>query len=59
MAKQRRAKKKALAEKIGEELHGSTRRITQEILPYVRVMLHYNKKQTFGLEKEEIEWLLK
>tara|TARA_Y100000310_G_scaffold167610_2_gene167536 strand:- start:18874 stop:20055 length:1182 start_codon:yes stop_codon:yes gene_type:complete len=59
MAKQRRAKKKALAEKMGEGLHGSTRRITQEILPYVRVMLRHNKKETFGLDKEEIMWLLK
>ena len=59
MAKQKRAKKKALAEKLGDELHGSTKRIVSEILPYVQIMLRHNKKETFGLEKEEVTWLLK
>lgn len=59
IANQRKAKKKAIAEKLGDELHGSTREITQQILPYVRLMLQKNKKETFGLEKEDIEVLLK
>ena len=59
MANQKKAKKKALAEKIGDELHGSTRRIMQDIIPYLRLMLQYDKEQTFGLDKDEVAWLLK
>lgn len=59
MANQKKAKQKALAEKLGDELHGSTKRIVKEIIPYVRLMLKYNKKETFGLNKEEVQWMIK
>ena len=64
-AKQRNAKKKAIAEKIGDKTHTSTKRALQDTLPYMKPIFKKNKKQAemitnyLDLDKEQVEWLRK
>ncbi len=64
-AKQRNAKKKAIAEKIGDKTHTSTKRALQDTLPYLKPVFKKNKKEAekitnyLDLDKEQVEWLRK
>jgi len=64
-AKQKSFKKKAIAEKISQKTHTSTRVVLQSILPYLQVIFKKNKKmaesitEQFDLDKEEVAWLKK
>ena len=64
-AKQRNAKKKAIAEKIGDKTHTSTKRALQDTLPYLRPAFKKNKKEAekishyLDLDKEQVEWMRK
>jgi len=64
-AKQRNAKKKAIAEKIGDKTHTSTKRALQDTLPYLKPVFKKNKKEAekisayLELDKEQVEWLRK
>jgi len=64
-AKQRNAKKKAIAEKIGNKTHTSTKRALQDALPYLRPVFKKNKQEAekitryLDLDKEQVEWLRK
>lgn len=57
IANQRYAKRKAIAEKLGEQLHLSTRRTVQEVLPYLPSIIRQHPASPMGLEEEEIAWL--
>ncbi|MCB9358379.1 replication factor C large subunit [Candidatus Woesearchaeota archaeon] len=54
-------KRKAIAEKIAPLMHTSSRRVIQDVMPYIRVIAKSGKYDNmiseFELEKEEIEWL--
>ena len=57
-------RRKAIAEKIAERMHCSSRVAIQDILPYVKVMFQDKKKSTelinyFDLDKDEVAWLRK
>lgn len=62
-AKMKYQKRKAIAEKIGEKMHTSSKRMIQDVMPYIKVMCR-NKdtansiKKEFNLESEEIQWLI-
>ena len=64
-AKQRNAKKKAIAEKIGYKTHTSTKRALQDTLPYLKPVFKNNKQEAeqisncLELDKEQVEWLRK
>ncbi|MBW2991117.1 replication factor C large subunit [Candidatus Woesearchaeota archaeon] len=64
-AKQRNAKKRAIAEKIGDKTHTSTKRALQDTLPYMKPIYKKNKKQAeqithyLDLDKEQVEWMRK
>lgn len=64
-AKQRNAKKKAIAEKIGDKTHTSTKRALQDTLPYLRPVFKQNKNEAekistyLDLDKEQVEWMRK
>ncbi len=64
-AKQRNAKKKAIAEKIGDKTHTSTKRALQDTLPYLRPVFKKNKQEAekishyLDLDKEQVEWMRK
>ena len=64
-AKQKSMKKKAIAEKIAERTHSSTKEVLKNTLPYLQVS--FKKKKNFreelinelDLSREEVEWLRK
>ena len=63
IANQKNAKKKAIAEKIAEKTHTSTKEAIQN-MPYIRMIFKNSDKkfveknsENFKLEKEEIEWM--
>ncbi len=64
-ANQKNAKKKAIAAKIAEKTHTSSRRVVQDTLPYIQIMLKKDKSlkeqfmHEFDLEKDEVAWLVK
>ncbi|MGV8087051.1 MAG: replication factor C large subunit [Candidatus Woesearchaeota archaeon] len=65
IANQKNAKRKAIAEKIAEKTHTSTKEAIQN-MPYLRMIfkksdkkfIDYNSEH-FKLEKEEIEWMIR
>jgi replication factor C large subunit len=63
MANQKNLKKKAIAAKIAEKTHTSTKVALHSTLPYLQVMFKKNKKEGlklaeyFDLDQEEIGWL--
>jgi replication factor C large subunit len=65
IANQKNAKKKAIAEKIAEKTHTSTKEAIQN-MQYIRMIFkNSNKKfidknsEHFKLEKEEVEWMMR
>jgi replication factor C large subunit len=64
-AKQKSMKKKAIAEKIAEKTHTSTKEALKATLPYLQVSFKKNKDfrneliNELDLSKEEVEWLKK
>lgn len=64
-AKQKSMKKKAIAEKIAEKTHSSSKEVIKDTLPYLQVAFKKNKKfreeltKELDLGKEEAEWLKK
>jgi len=64
-AKQRFAKRKAIAEKIHEKLHSSVKSTIKSTIPYLQVIFKRNKlmgqqiADELDLEPEEVEWLKK
>jgi replication factor C large subunit len=64
-AKQKSMKKKAIAEKIAEKTHTSTKEALKATLPYLQVSFKKNKDfrneliNELDLSKEEVEWLRK
>jgi replication factor C large subunit len=64
MANQKHAKRKALAELLAPHLHTSKRRVTQDVLPYVRAMARNPqlRKQLiaqYGIDSETVTWFEK
>jgi replication factor C large subunit len=65
IANQKNAKKKAIAEKIADKTHTSTKEAIQN-MPYIRMIFKNSSKkfleknsEYYKLEKEEVEWLIK
>ncbi|MFH1316956.1 MAG: replication factor C large subunit [Candidatus Woesearchaeota archaeon] len=64
-AKMKYMKRKAIAEKIAEKTHSSTKYVIKSTLPYIQEMCRINKKERerlaeyFDLGKDEVEWLVK
>jgi replication factor C large subunit len=65
IANQKNAKKKAIAEKIAEKTHTSTKEAIQN-MPYLRMIFKNSGKkfieknsETYKLEKEEVEWMMR
>ena len=64
-AKQKSMKKKAIAEKIGERIHTSSKEVIKDTLPYLQVAFKKNKNfreeltKELDLSREEVEWLRK
>ncbi len=64
-ANQKAAKKKAIAAKIAEKTHTSTKQALKNTLPYLQVVFKKNKdfreefSKELDLSKEEVEWLRK
>ena len=64
-AKQKSMKKKAIAEKIGEKTHTSTKEALKNTLPYIQYSFKRNKDfrneliNELDLSREEVEWLKK
>ena len=64
-AKQKSMKKKAIAEKIAEKTHSSTKEVIKDTLPYLQVSFKKNKNfreelvRELDLSREEVEWLRK
>jgi len=64
-AKQKSMKKKAIAEKIAEKTHSSTKETIKNTLPYLQFTFKKNKDfrekltEELDLSKEEVEWLKK
>ncbi len=62
---QKNFKRKKLAEGLAPHLHTSTKRIRQDVLPYLKITYKNDKKlgkallEQYGLEEEAIEWLEK
>lgn len=65
MANMKYQKRKAIASKIAEKTHASSKRVMRDTLPYLQELFRQNKKlgeeiaEDLGLEKEELEWLRK
>lgn len=65
IAKQKNAKRTAIAEKVAEATHTSARQAVQDTIPYLQIL--YKEKhpsvaainEELGLEDDEIEWLAK
>src|SRR3989338_7629984 len=63
-AKQRNAKKKAIAEKIALKTHSSKKDILKSTMPYIPIMfknkeMGKNLTEELGLNPEEIDWIKK
>ena len=64
-AKQKSMKKKAIAERIAEKTHRSTKGVLKDTLPYLQVSFKKNKNfrdeliNELDLSSEEVEWLRK
>jgi replication factor C large subunit len=65
IANQKNAKRKAIAEKIAEKTHTSTKEAIKN-MPYIRMIFKNSDKkfveknsEHFKLEKEEVEWLIR
>ncbi|HJN56681.1 MAG TPA: replication factor C large subunit [Candidatus Woesearchaeota archaeon] len=64
-AKQKSMKKKAIAEKIAEKTHSSSKDVIKNSLPYFQLAFKKNKSfresfsEELNLSKEEVEWLRK
>jgi len=64
-AKQKSMKKKAIAERIAEKTHSSTKEVIKNTLPYIQVAFKKNEKfrtdltNELELSREEVEWLKK
>ena len=64
-AKQKSMKKKAIAERIAEKTHSSTKRVLKDTLPYLQASFKKNKNfrdeliNELDLSSEEVEWLRK
>ncbi len=65
MAKMRNAKKKAIAEKIALRTHTSTKRVLQDVMPYLQMAMKKDKEfcdsisSELDLSKDEVQWLRK
>ncbi len=59
MAKQKRLKLQGILQQLPGAMHGSSRQLMKEVLPYVRFMARKNKQFSFGLEKEDLLYLTK
>lgn len=59
IAKQKNAKKKEIAELLKPALHASTKRISQDVIPYLKIIAKKDKNFNPGLEEEQLEWLQK
>ncbi|MBS3167048.1 replication factor C large subunit [Candidatus Woesearchaeota archaeon] len=59
IAKQRYAKKRAIAQKLAKALHLSTSKSLTEMMPYLKFYSTEVTAQELELEPEEKEWLLK
>ena len=59
MAKQKRLKLQGILQQLPGTMHGSSRQLMKEVLPYVRFMARKNKQFSFGLEKEDLLYLVK
>ena len=63
IANMKYAKRKAIAEKIAEKTHCSTKRALQDHYPYIKYMFKRNKTlgeeltEEFGFDNEEVAWL--
>lgn len=57
-------KRKTIAEKIAEKTHTSTKRVIQDILPYIQMMMKKNIEERnnlteyFEFNKEEVTWMV-
>ena len=59
-AKQRNLKKMTIAQKIAEKTHCSTKRVLQDVLPFIRLIYKSGKSiEDLGLNDDEVEWLRK
>lgn len=64
-AKQKSFKKKAIAAKIAEKTHSSSKEVIKNVLPYVQIIFKKNKKmrndliEELELDKDEVGWLSK
>ena len=64
-AKQKSMKKKAIAERIAEKTHSSTKEVIKTTLPYIQATFKKNKNfrneliNELDLSREEVEWLKK
>jgi replication factor C large subunit len=58
-------KRKAIAQKISEKTHSSTKEVLQDTLPYLKVIFRKNRSmaekltEELDLDKEEVAWLKK
>ena len=58
-------KKRAIAEKVGERIHSSTKEVIKNTLPYLQAAFKKNKNfrdkltNELDLSREEAEWLRK
>ncbi len=59
MAKQKRLKLQGILQQLPGEVHGSSRHLMKEVLPYLRFMTKHNKQMTFGLSSEDVAYLTK
>ncbi len=65
MAKQKYAKRKAIAEKIHGKMHTSVKETIKSTIPYLQTIFRKNKIESekissdLGLDEEEVEWLKK
>jgi replication factor C large subunit len=64
-AKQKSMKKRAIAGKIGEKIHSSTKEVIKDTLPYLQSAFKKNKTfrneliKELDLSREEVEWMKK
>lgn len=64
-AKMKYQKRKAIAEKIAEKTHSSTKEVIRDMMPYLQFIFKKNKEMgnkiadSLALDEEEVEWLKK
>jgi replication factor C large subunit len=62
---QKNAKRKKIAEILAPHLHASTRRVRQDVLPFLRYVYQHDRKQgkllceQYGIDAETAEWFAK